>query len=356
MHSISNNKNRFNLHTLKLFNLKTNLDFCPSCSHLEISSKSSKRKAHECPNLPAQNAPQAPDQPPYQAPDQASDQVLDQASNISQDLPNDLVSEASSSSYEPREKRSRQFEDDSCEYERCKNIYYIGHGEFSMALTCNQMATPSHQQKCKIRYGSSSEKDESWTATKKNRECFINLVLDVLMKENMRDEFCTVLNRKIDRLQSEDWVVQKKQSLKSVTIAKPLTSNWSVVSMNRASRHIQSSQSAIREMIGGLSSRRQLETKLSIMRRLNLPVPSNMRQSLAESRQMVKGFAQISEYSEFPSSLTPKWSCCVHFSSLGIENYLHQFINMSSAFDYTSGLCVAVDSGKNYLKVTEFLK
>ena len=180
--------------------------------------------------------------------------------------------------------------------------------------------------------------------------------MDFLLSPTMRDSFSTVFNTKLSKLSSnEDWLIENPKSVRGVQITKANNSESYLISTNNSTRIISMEKQNFIELSGPFSSRRQLESRLKLLRRMNIQVPSNLRYSLANSRDQVRRFSRIIEYDEFRSSVDPNWSACICFTADGLENYLNELIMESTVFDYSTSMTVAIDGGKNYLKASLIL-
>ena len=331
-----------NLVPLKIFKAPTNVLSCYRCGFLALKRKDQPR--HDC---------------------QFEDQVPGPVGENNQ--PDDVSSHHSSSDdHSPRKRRRHYIEpgseipapeyfDPSFSVPKCSNFYYMRQNNLTLKIECHEQATSDHKTRCKARYGSTQE-TEDWCKQSNNKINFLHLMMDFLLSPTMRDSFSTVFNTKLSKLSSnEDWLVENPKSVRGVQITKANNSESYLISTNNSTRIISMERQHFIEIAGPFASRRQLENRLKILRRMNIQVPSNLRYSLAHSRDQVRRFSRIIEYDEYRSSIDPKWSACISFTAEGLENYLNELIMESTIFDYTRSMTVAIDAGKSYLKASLIL-
>lgn len=327
--------NSSNLFPLYLFKRKTNVLACKRCHFITLNRKNETQ--HNCiysqeDNIIDEN-PSASD--PIRYDDELSTQSSDAGSPRKRQCLHDLSSDRNPFENEPS----------SSTYPRCTNSYYMEHENLSMRIECKELATPEHKSLCKARFGSGYS-SEDWIEQNRNRVMFLHAMFGFLMCSKMKGDFATIFNTAMAKINSDDnWTVETSRSVSNVRITKYHDGESFLISTARGTKIISTDFGDIRELTGQYSSRRQLEQKLKILRRMNFKVPKNMRRSLAASREQVRNYSEINEYSNFGSSIANDWSALISFSREGLVNYLDQFIMESPAFDYSDSISIAIDSG-----------
>ena len=345
-----------NLFPVQIFKTKTNILSCRRCNFITLKKRNAK---HDCiyddsnqedpsqdsnPEGPSQDSnPEDPSQdtnPEDQSQDSPSN--ADDTSTVSSDAasPNKRQCFNDLSYQSPPEN-----EPSSSNFQRCSNAYYLQHGNLSMRIECHEIATPHHRVTCQARFGSGYA-SEKWVDQEHNRNMFLHYVLEFVMASKMRGSFAKVFNTALAKLESTDqWKVETSRSTANVQISTWRNNGSFLISSGRGTKIISSDTGIIRELTGEYSSRRQFEQKLKVLRRMNIKLPKNMRRSLASSRDQIKRYSEIIEFSNIGSSVCRDWSALVCFTRSGLEDYLNQLIMESQAFDYSNSLSIAIDAG-----------
>ena len=324
-----------NLFPLNLFKTKTNVLACRRCNHITLNKKN--QSEHNCIYHQQEEIIQenhlGPDR--IQDDDDNSTQSSNSSSPRKRQCHDDL-----SSGHPPHEN-----EQSSSSYRKCSNAFYLEHNNLSMRIECNEIATPQHKFSCAARFGS-GHLSEDWIEMSHNRVMFLHTVFGFSMSPKMHGDFATVYNTALGKMASDnEWQVETCKSVSNVRITKCHDGESLLISTARGTRIISSECGDIRELAGDTVSRRQFEQKLKILRKMNFKVPKNMRRSLATSREQIRNYSQIVEYSNFGSSVANDWSALICFSRDGLEEYLNQLIMESTAFDHCNSITIAIDAG-----------
>ena len=327
--------NSLNLFPLNLFKTKTNVLACRRCNHIVLNRRN--QTVHNCiydqQDEIVEENPLAPDAILNE--DESSTQSSDSASPSKRQCFDDL-----SPGHNPNQNQAS-----SSFYPRCSNSFYMENDNLSMRIECKELATPEHLQTCRARFGSGN-KSQEWIEKDHNRIMFLHTVLQFSMSPAMCGDFATVFNTALGKMTSDDeWKVQSAQSVSNVRVTRCHDGESLLISTGRGTKIISSESENIRELADHYSSRRDFEKKLKILRKMNIRVPKNMRRSLASSRDQVRRYSEVLEFSKFGSSVANDWSALICFTRDGLEDYLNQLIMESAAFDYADSISIAIDSG-----------